>query len=85
MFISRAAVCQPLIKRVPDIVVGAENIAEKNEAHHCSDEAYSPVAETGMEHRLISNWYTVRNCNRYFKGKNAGERGGTGSSRACGL
>lgn len=31
MFVSRAAVCQLLIKRVPDIMLGAENIAEKNE------------------------------------------------------
>lgn len=48
----RAVVCQPQIYRTAGLVLDAENIAEK--MRHIAG-AYSLVAETGVERRIISS------------------------------
>ena len=72
----------PLIHRMLGIAPGVECIAEKMRL------SIAPMRRTVWWQRqvwntIISNWSAVRNCSRFFKGENAGERGGTGSSRAC--
>lgn len=52
MFVPRAVVCQPQIYRIAGLVLDAENIAEK--MRHIAG-AYCLVAETGVEHRIISS------------------------------